>query len=686
MTRQTELMAISESATKKRWQFWLSNASKGVMLLRYAPDGWEKSRFSIIRNEKYKGLFRKVSVNELTFVKDARDYLRDVYEGQGINAVCTFYVYRWNDTTQAYAEYFAGKVDFSTYKISETGVTVEAIDTSLHEKIKNRENTIVDLLKRTSIGGYSIPAFTGEPQQLTFPAFNIVAIATWNRPAAASTTSDAHRLPMQVVTSEFTEADDQAIDSTDNCFTASLANRTLAIEGTACGTITFDEEEVSVLMTVQLLKNGANIATLDTIAISFATNYVFSIAFSSSISIVTGDTLAIRVLLSGVVSGHTTQYSDVWVQFRENIDSVSLSSCTAFPWYEALLRCCQHLADGNDVLISEKFGRTDTPIRTYAGDGEIGHITKGLYVRGANAYNSTLPVTLSDLFASLDALFCLGMGIEGSQVVVEELSYFFDTSVVLDISGRIRENAIGKEVLPSWHFNRISAGYGSFEYQATGGLSEFNTKSEFTTVISVIDNIYSILSKYRADTQGIIALRKAGSNDTNDVKGDEDIFLVDAVRQSGLFYARTDEGFDEIGGGVDADNWYNVRLSPGRNLRRHGQVIRAGLERNLGSAVRWQTSDKNTQLYSQMTGETAPIREDDDIVVNDLTAPMWWAEAYTVECELDYDDLTAILTNPRGLIKLADEKYGWILEVNAGNSENKAEMRLLRANNTYIGI
>jgi hypothetical protein len=51
---------------------------------------------------------------------------------------------------------------------------------------------------------------------------------------------------------------------------------------------------------------------------------------------------------------------------------------------------------------------------------------------------------------------------------------------------------------------------------------------------------------------------------------------------------------------------------------------------------------------------------------------------------MDYSDLTAILANPKGLIKLSDTKYGWILDLAIGNKENKADLRLLRANLNVI--
>jgi hypothetical protein len=278
------------------------------------------------------------------------------------------------------------------------------------------------------------------------------------------------------------------------------------------------------------------------------------------------------------------------------------------------------------------------------------------------------------------------MGIETisgkDKVVIEELQYFFDSAVVVDLSTRVREEAIGKEVLPMKHYNQIEVGYNSFEYLNTGGLSEYNTKSSFSTVISVLDNKLDLVSLYRADTQGIVALRKKIS-ESEDVKGDEDVYMVDSLRQTFPltgFIARTDEGFTLVTGGADAENSYNLRITPKRNLLRHGDIIRSGLEKNLGTYLRWQASDKNTTLVTKLTTETVALAENADVLVNDLTEPFYLPEIYTFECEMRYSDLTTILTNQKGLIKIADQKYGWIMQLTIGEKENKADIKLLRAN------
>ena len=83
------------------------------------------------------------------------------------------------------------------------------------------------------------------------------------------------------------------------------------------------------------------------------------------------------------------------------------------------------------------------------------------------------------------------------------------------------------------------------------------------------------VANIRADGQGMrlimLAPEESDYDSTKDVKGDSDIFIIDAVRDGGGFLGRTDEGFDLIGGSVYSDSSFNVNYSPGRNLIRWGR-------------------------------------------------------------------------------------------------------------------
>ena len=118
-------------------------------------------------------------------------------------------------------------------------------------------------------------------------------------------------------------------------------------------------------------------------------------------------------------------------------------------------------------------------------------------------------------------------------------------------------------------------------------------------------------------------------------------------------------------------------------MLRHGMNIRAGLQRSLFSYLTFQTTDKNVKLTTQLSTEATPVIEGTNERVNDLTDPMWWPEAYTVECPFTLADIVLLEANPYGIIKLADDKYGWVLEIKTG-ADDKADLKLLRVNTDFV--
>jgi hypothetical protein len=430
--------------------------------------------------------------------------------------------------------------------------------------------------------------------------------------------------------------------------------------------------------TVNLYTSGGFVS-VDELSIEFDFEETITITATQDID------LQMEIVNSTGGTTITTTYEQVDVTLAGVTETLTGFSATAYPIYEAFLRICQIISDSNDVFYSSYFGRTDTPVVTYGSDGQLGHLAKGAFLRNATGLNNTFPLSFASLFDSISKIFNVGMGIfEFSgveKVKIEALRDFFDDNVILDLSSRIRSAAIAKEVLPDWHYGRILSGYEQFTYEAVGGLSEFNTKSEWSTPLSH-DQELNLTAKLRADTNGIIKLWKERTS-TEDVEGDDSTFLIDSVRDGGDFLARTDEGFDTITGGIAGQKYYNLDLTPARNMRRHDNEIRAGLEHELNEYIRWQSSGKNTLLATDKPLEDEVV-ENADIQINDMADPFYWPEAYIVECEFKHSDLTTLLTSPYSLIKIGTNKYGWLLELRLGNHENKAEMKLLRANLTYV--
>jgi len=63
--------------------------------------------------------------------------------------------------------------------------------------------------------------------------------------------------------------------------------------------------------------------------------------------------------------------------------------------------------------------------------------------------------------------------------------------------------------------------------------------------------------------------------------------------------------------------------------------------------------------------------ENGDILVDDLEVGWYIPEAYICEAPVNEQTIAAIQSNPRGVIKIAKDKWGWILECQTNNETNK---------------
>ena len=696
-TRQETLMGLSYNRGLKEFRFWLNNTGEGNVELEFTPDGWKETKIpSYERNSIYKGVIRKTTAVTLTFVKDGRDYIRDVYNSEGIDGEITFTVKRLDVSTFTYNDYYEGLIDLSTLKIDDIGADVQVIDNSFTEKFKNREDLKVNWYDRNSIEDYGIAAFTTEVPVITFPAYNIVAEAVFENGYVNPYSAD-HIVPVKLQSSEFDETQtptDVIDDKAGAYFYESDQNRIIVVTGKVKGTITVGTQTyINIkLYAIVLALNGSQVSKtqVESATASLSDTLNFDFDLNHTVTPQTDESVLLQAEIT-CTETYSCIYSNVDMIIKETLSTIAEQERRAFPVYEAFLRTAQIITDSANPFYSIFFGRTDTPLTpTYGSDGHLAHVTKGRFIRGDTSSNMIMPLSMKGMFLAHSNILNLGLGIEEisgvDKIRIEELAYFFDDNVVLDLSTRINENSIGKEVLPDWHYNEVQVGFKSFAYEEAGGLYEYNTKTIYSTVLKSIKNVLKIVSDYRGDTMGINKLRKTGitDNPSEDVSGDEDLFVLKSVRDSGDWLVETDEAFDSVTGGVDANQSYNLQYTPARNVQRHGMNIRAGLENQLNTNLKFLSKEKNTTLVTKLTADASSLAEDADFEITDLDEPLWIPEAYVCEVPFDGNDIATIEANLKGLIKLSSTKYGWILSIQPSTDSRKAELKLLRCNTDYV--
>jgi hypothetical protein len=696
MATQLSILQHNERNDTQYFRFYLQNASRGLIECSVQPDGWADGEVEYARSKEYRAVSRTISVSELTFVKEARDFIRDVYEAGGPIEKITFRVdYRKPDYT--YWTYYEGKIDLFTYILDEISVKVSVIDTDFKSKVFTRDDVELNLLNTVAIDGEVLTGWDDET--VTMPDTSIDRQSDFTDGSAGFITTTPHLVPMvEAVGSDFTETQGQtygnALTAANGFFYNSGADRILNIVGSCDAEAIGDgsPHDYYFGLFVRVLNADGSLAAdhgLNNNTIT-SDNPSFSLAFDKNITLYTGQSMLLCGEVDPVGASYKFSYTSLVLACNETFEGTPEHSTLGFPYYEAFLRLCQLITGQDNPFYSDFFGRTDTPFTTYASDGEIGFIVRGIYFRLPGEYwdeGFPFAITLKDLFTSMTNAFNLGLAVENiggvDKVRVEAIDYFYDNTVVLDISSRIREEDIEVSCRADSFYKSIETGYNKFEYLAVEGLFEYNTKAIFTTSL-INDKKLDLKSVFRADNQGMRTILKAPEDPdyepSEDQKGDDEYFIVDALRSGGGFLARTDEGFTTVGGTIYADLSFNLLLTPARNLLRNGKQIKAGLLHSLTTYLKWQTSDKNTSLYTQLSTESAPLYENADILVDDLDDCRWKNETYKVSAYLTPAEKLLIDANMNGLIKLSATKYGWIDNLKTKNKDGKAEFQLIACN------
>ena len=679
MATKLDILKLSSDKGQKRFIFTLSEISMPDLTLTHAPDGWNDFSIQWLRHKLYNSVLRKAAEMDLTFYKEGRDWLKTVYETNGIEADVTFTVHILDKTVYEYVTFPApNKISFVKYMQDEVSVTVRLVDDGFKEKVFNREDTVVDILRNDSIEGQTLADISTE---ITIPDTSINISDTVTVLGGTISTPGTFIVPISAVTdSNFVEMQVPTGNIPDtkaaSFFKSAVKGYILKLSGTIDFTIM-----------------GAVSVDFRIVQINNAENVIYNVGLHQDISIDTfdideqfimsvGDSLIFECTFNGtsIITSGNFDVIEVYEGTKETEVKVHLD-------YEVFLKIAQIISDTANPLYSEFFGRTDTPLTTYPVDGELGAMTKGIYFRKGNITNETMPLTLKKYFEAKSAQFRLGLGVEyidgQHKLRIESMDYFYNSDVILDISSLIRTQDIKIEAIPEGYFKALEFGYNKYAYDNESGTLEFNTKSNWTTIIQAVYTELKKICNYRADGQGMRLLLNAPYKDdydsTKDVKGDDDIFLINLVKNMFTGYtARTNEGFSYVGGSVYADSSFNVYWSPARNLLRWGSVIKAGLMKKLNTFLKWQTCDKNNTLKSRLTTEFKPLVEQDDIRVNDLDNPKWLPEAMRVKVPLSYTQIQAIDNKPNGLIYLGPGINGWIIEAKHSIKDSMTELLLVR--------
>lgn len=199
-------------------------------------------------------------------------------------------------------------------------------------------------------------------------------------------------------------------------------------------------------------------------------------------------------------------------------------------------------------------------------------------------------------------------------------------------------------------YSGVKVGYDKQDYDSVNGRDEFRFTNEYTTGVTLTDNVLELVSPYRADAYGIEFLAAKRGEDTTDSDSDNDVFFVGAALQ-GEKYELVRGGY-EISGVISPSTMFNAMYSQRFMIESNARYIAA-----FAGTLEFASSDGNSDVT--ING----VSEKSDIVLGNklFTVGELSVETGDLETPSDLSGYITVRSNGKtykGYVKSASYNYG----------------------------
>lgn len=613
-------------------------------VLKIAPKGWDKHIIKHIRNEKYYGVFRSLTA-PMEFVNQGRDIIVTQWRKKGVKADVQIEIDEFNDDW-SYSPVFRGPLDFSNISENDNACTIIALDNDIAQKVKAKEAVAYQIpIDGVEATYRQIPSLRlmetariifgadAEPNADYFPQINVVSVE------AASTDGSVQGV------NRFVETDPNFGDN-DKWWYRAVADTKITITGSIN---VFVNNPGGRIMDISLYnQTGGKVYT------AFNSTTITGpvvVQIDAAIDVVAGSVLYWYFDSSG-----DGDFGDVFVISQGDFTAKYFtqspsSSCRMLPaWYvfgELMKKIC-----GEDIQYQTYLLRnTWKNLYLSCGDALRGLETKQSADEDGNITISpaipAIKTTFNDFFQSINSICGAAFGTSSGAIpILERKEYFFVRQAQAATIQRTKN--VEFEQMPDYMYNSIKGGYVKQTYDQVNGRDEFNSEAIWDTPIEVADGgspkEYDIQSRYRADMYGIEFTRiNLADKKTVDADSDNETFVF--VLTSDL--TEIEQAPPMYSGTLAAGTMYNWRISPARNLRRHGPWLRSNMYGLDAYKITFASGDKNSDLYTVDELGLA-VKESDDISIANLGDRIFIPIKATFQC--DYHTLAYLDTTPNGYL------------------------------------
>lgn len=511
--------------------------------LKRTPDGWQDVLIGWERNFNKGGSVQVFSL-PLNFYEDGALIIRHLrYSGNRTNLYLLIQQFSIAiDDNYYYPEhryFFKGQIDLSTFKDSESQVSVNVNSGAMEKLLKAKESTTNDI---------SVPA---DPE-----AISVVmdGLALYNRgsfividdapddPGDNTFYIENHIVGLALVNKEVGDVggiksvkrtkcgnNNPDIRATGEWFYIATAAASLSVKYKFTLSVTYTgppaiNPAAQLWCVIRTIKPDGNIRSQVVILqrnVSQGIPGVHNLQGNSTINVEEGDQLYLYTFMT--VAGSS---GDANTMFRYSGDDSILeveykyihpgSIVKALKPFTTLKRLCGRVFGDESVAQSDLLNAVDD-IALISGDGLRGFET------------AVLKTSLNTFYEAMRVLYAAGQGMVGNKFRIEPMEFFLNNQDPIHL-GTV------KDLKPTWATdlicNTVKVGYAAQSYENINGRYEFNNTHLYDTPEMETIKELNLVSPWRADPYGAELFRiNTEGKSTTDNSADNEIFLLAVKRR-----------------------------------------------------------------------------------------------------------------------------------------------------------
>lgn len=569
---------------------------------------WDDVEMSFKRGD-YDGVVRSFST-KFEFTNGAYSLLLKEYLSNYLNSSATLVFYTRNNSWLL-NEKFRCALDYSTFSYNDTTCEINAVDNSLASLIKAKKGTQYE---------YPVKEIK-ESQPLDYDRLLMNSDIKWSIPSDAEEPNVSHvmtaypnayyTIPFymlgqpEIATKDIVEVFDTAenrFESTESLFGEYLFKNisdrdlTIRIKVKFSVFITYQRPGVSFPIYIRLssynenskeLKiyyQSATIQTFNTYTVDIDENLTISPCemINFNIALAKSDPIYQNFPVNFKFNSLDTPLN---ISFSERGKSVKIDCISPKVLLNRLLRS---ITDKNNVT-----GEIATGVDERL---DMAMIVPAESIRGlpnAKIYTSYIK------FANwMSAEFGFVPVIGDEKVTFVHRDTLFQDTEIKDLQDSTSD--LEYNVNAGLVYSGVKVGYDKQDYDSVNGRDEFRFTNEYTTGITLTDNVLELVSPYRADAYGMEFLAEKRGEDTTDSDSDNDIFFVGASLD-GEKYKLVRDGYT-ISGVISPSTMFNAMYSQRFMIEANARYIGA-----FANALEFTSSDGNSDVTINGVSERSSI-------------------------------------------------------------------------------